>query len=145
MVMTFKPDAKLRLKRILTEFEGSRNFPYTDTTGHITIGVGRNLTSCGLTKSEIDVLLTNDIDYFISYLAERYEYFDSLDENRQIAIINMCFNLGTKAFAEFISMNTHMQKGNYEAAANYILQSKYATEVGQRAIDIANTISTGNL
>ncbi len=49
------------LVRLLTRHEGRRAFPYTDTAGRLTIGVGRNLTDRGLADDEIDLLLANDI------------------------------------------------------------------------------------
>ena len=49
------------LLRLLTRHEGRRPFPYLDTAGKLTIGVGRNLTDRGLSSAEIDLLLANDI------------------------------------------------------------------------------------
>jgi GH24 family phage-related lysozyme (muramidase) len=45
---------------IIKQQEGCRLKPYTDTTGHITIGYGRNLTDCGISQDEADLMLAND-------------------------------------------------------------------------------------
>lgn len=42
--------------------EGVREFPYTDTVGKLSIGVGRNLDDVGLRPDEIALMLENDID-----------------------------------------------------------------------------------
>ena len=51
--------------------EGLRLFPYNDTTGHLSIGYGRNLTSNGISTQEAEIMLKSDIG------AARH-YFDLL-------------------------------------------------------------------
>ena len=45
---------------IIKEDEGCRLKPYTDTTGHITIGYGRNLSACGISKEEAEFFLKSN-------------------------------------------------------------------------------------
>jgi lysozyme len=53
--------------------------------------------------------------------------------------------MGTKTFLEFTGMIAALEEGDFERAAQEIVDSKYETEVHQRAHDIAEIIRTGNL
>jgi lysozyme len=134
---------RAKIHRILLAHEGSRSYPYTDTVGKITIGIGRNLTDRGISQSEIDFLLENDIDYFLSYLVKTYTWFSKLPEGKQAALVDMCFNLGTKGFSEFKLMLNSLSASDFKSAAQQMLDSKWASQVGQRANDLASMIRSG--
>ena len=53
---------KKELTLDLIRDEGSSLVPYTDTVGKLTIGVGRNLTDVGISNSEMELMLMNDIE-----------------------------------------------------------------------------------
>ncbi|HEX4373882.1 MAG TPA: hypothetical protein VHZ50_11320, partial [Puia sp.] len=72
------------LKELLIKQEGIRLFPYTDTTGHLTIGVGRNLVDTGIRNDEALYMLDNDIEYFNEKLEEALPYYRELDDSRQV-------------------------------------------------------------
>jgi len=139
------PEARQRLKGLILKHEGCKNFPYTDTTGNLSIGVGRCLTTRGISTNEALTLLDDDILYFSSRLSQLCPYFDSLDDNRKIALIDMAFNLGINGFLGFHDMHTALEKGDYNAAYNAILDSKWKDQVGKRAIVDAYIIKTGEI
>ncbi|MGO0624759.1 glycoside hydrolase family protein, partial [Escherichia coli] len=111
------PEGKQKLKGLLLQHESFRQFPYTDTTGHLTIGIGRNLVDRGITQSEALFLLDDDIVYFNSKLLHFLPFFIHLSENRQIALINMCFNLGVQGFLGFKGMILALESHDYNRAA----------------------------
>ena len=137
-------DMQLKLKKLLIQHEGCRSEPYSDTKGNITIGIGRNLTDRGVLPSEIDFMYNNDALYFFEQLSADYKWFNYLDENRQIALVDFAF-CGMKTFAEFTSMIAALTIHDFDSAADELLNSVYAKQVGQRAIDLANIIRTGDL
>ncbi len=51
-----------RVAKLIIRDEGKKNRPYLDTTGHVTIGVGRNLAGNGISVAELHALV-DDIDY----------------------------------------------------------------------------------
>lgn len=58
-------DAEVLLSRVaqlIIHDEGVRGTPYLDTTGNVTIGVGRSLTTNGISVAEIHAIV-DDIDY----------------------------------------------------------------------------------
>lgn len=139
------PEARQKLKGLLVHHESYRQFPYTDTTGHLSIGIGRNLTDRGITHTEAFYLLDDDIVYFNNKLNYYLPFFINLSENRQIALINMCFNLGIQGFLGFKDMISALEAHDYERAAKEMLDSKWAQQVGERAICLANIMRTGEI
>jgi lysozyme len=137
-------DMKTKLRTLLIKHEGYRELPYHDTKGLITIGIGRNLSGRGILPTEIDMMFDHDVDYFFNFLAEKFPWFNHLNGARQCALVDMCF-MGTKTFIEFKEMIAALEKGDFESAANEIINSHYETEVHQRAYDLAEVIRTGNL
>lgn len=57
--------------------------------------------------------------------------------------MNMCFNLGISRLKGFKRMIVALEKKNYTVAAMEALDSKWSTQVGQRAKDIALMIREG--
>jgi len=139
------PEAKIRLKGLLVAHETYKQFPYADSTGHLSIGIGRNLTDRGISTTEALQLLDDDIIYFNSKLAHHLNCFSNLNESRQIALIDMAFNLGIQGFLGFHNMISALEKGNYEDAATEMLESKWAQQVGERATTLANIIKSGEI
>lgn len=139
------PEGKLKLKNLLFNHEDYRQFPYKDTTGHLTIGIGRNLTDRGISLSESYYLLNEDIIYFSSKLYNVLPWFIDLDENRQIALIDMCFNLGLQGLLSFKKTLSLIAQGKHDEASIEVLKSKWATQVGDRAKMISQIIKTGEI
>jgi lysozyme len=124
--------------------EGVRKHVYLCSAGYETIGVGRNIadSGLGLSDDEIDYLLENDITRCRKEL-ETYSWFSDLDEVRQDALINMCFNLGLSRLANFKNALSSMAIGAYADAAEHFLDSRWASQVGNRAQEVAHMIRTG--
>jgi lysozyme len=139
------PDSKQKLKHLLVSHENYKQFPYTDTTGHLTIAIGRNLTDRGISTTEAFYLLDEDILYFYAKLMHFVPCFIQLSENRQIALIDMAFNLGVQGFLNFKQMLSALEMHDYERAADEMLQSKWAEQVGERATCLANIMRTGEI
>lgn len=133
------------LKSQLLRHEGLRLKPYKDTTGNITIGVGRNLSGKGISRVEAFLLFQNDIAEVFDSLDKNLPWWKTLDEVRQQALANLCFNTGIGTLLKFKNTLQALKLGHYKAAANGIRSSKYATQVGKRAEEIAEMIETGLL
>ncbi|WP_338910713.1 glycoside hydrolase family protein [Mycetohabitans rhizoxinica] len=132
----------LTLLSELSRDEGRCLKPYLDTVGKTTIGVGRNLTDVGIAESECDLLLENDVMRSVMWLDRHLPWWRSLDAVRQRVIINMAFNLGGKLLT-FANTLAAMQRGDYAAAADGMLASKWTTQVGARAQRLATMMRTG--
>jgi lysozyme len=139
------PEGKLKLKNLLVSHEGLRLMPYADVSGHMTIGVGRNLSDKGITVMEAYYLLDDDILYFGTKLAHYLPFYSDLDENRQIALVDMAFNIGIQGILNFTFFIEAMTKGEYVEASRQMLDSAWAKQVGMRAQQLADIIRTGDL
>lgn len=132
------------LKISLIKHEGRRAFPYLDTAGKTSIGVGRNLTDRGLRDDEVALLLNNDIDDAVSDAVRLVPMFSALEDARQRVIVEMVFNLGASRLAKFKKFLAAIDAGDYERAADEMLNSAWATQVGQRARTLARMMRDGN-
>jgi lysozyme len=130
------------LEESLLAHEGLKLTPYTDTRGVLTVGVGRNL-QVGLSKDEALFLMRNDISRCRKELAS-YLFFKHLDPVRQDVLIELCFNLGLAGLLKFKKMLDAIQSKSYSIAANELLDSLWAKQVGQtRSKNLANRLKTG--
>lgn len=137
------------LRRTLTRDEGpgpmknGRHLPYTDTVGKVTIGFGRNLTDRGISMVEGALFLEHDIDDAMKDLVTRYPWVEAMDPARQGVLVNMMFNLGLSRFAGFKQTIALVQKGQYDDAAVRMLESRWAEQVGDRALRLSEQMRRG--
>lgn len=125
--------------------EGLRLKPYTCPAGKLTIGYGRNLEDNGLTHEEAEILLRHDLSQAeldaISFLGLLTWY--SLSERRKAVLINMSFNLGLTTLSKFTRFKVCLQSGDWPGAAVEMLDSKWASQVGHRATELAEEMRRG--
>ena len=139
-------EAKLleRIKEQLVRHEGLRLKPYRCTAGKLTIGIGRNLDDRGISQKEAYAMLERDIQDCEQWLVDEIpEVYNNLDEVRQSVLLNMCFNLGIKGLLEFKNTLAFIGTGDWERAANNMLASKWAKQVGMRAIELSEMMRKG--
>ncbi|MDP3426195.1 MAG: glycoside hydrolase family protein [Humidesulfovibrio sp.] len=129
-----------RLAEELYRDEGLRLKPYRCTAGRLTIGVGRNLDDRGITEAEALLLLDNDIKDFWGRLAVALPWVMQAPEAVQEVLVNMCFNLGLAGLLGFRQTLAHVRAGRYGEAAEQMLRSKWAGQVGQRAERLAQKL-----
>jgi lysozyme len=131
-----------KLTDLLIKHEGLRLRPYQCTAGKTTIGVGRNLTDNGITEKEALMMLNRDINVCIQELGQ-YEWFESLDGARRDAIIDLYFCVGGPSFSQFRNLIRAISTGNWESAGAEVLDSKFARQTGNRAVELSEMMRTG--
>lgn len=131
----------------LIRHEGLRLRPYNCPAGKLTIGVGRNLDDVGITKGEAIVLLANDVtraDHDLRNIFTIYRVdIRTVNGPRYEALINVCFNIGVGSLKKFKRMFRAIRAENWIAASIELLDSKYADDVGRRAVELSNQLRTG--
>jgi lysozyme len=132
-----------KLIQLLKKHEGLRLKPYKDSVGKLTIGVGRNLSDVGIFEEEAEMMLMNDIDRCIDDLDYHIPWWDSIDEIRQMVLVDMCFNLGIFGLLGFKNTLESIKFGNYEKASQQMLDSKWAIQVGNRAKELSEMMRGG--
>jgi len=132
-----------RLRKQITKHEGIEYKLYKCTSDKWTIGVGRNLDDRGISHDTAMQMLDEDIDICINELQQTVSYWDDLPERVQEALVNLCFNMGIKRLMAFKKTFGYLREGMFDKAADELLDSRYANQVGQRAIDVAHMIREG--
>ena len=120
----------------LKEDEGFRGNVYKCTAGKNTIGYGRNLDDNPLTEDEAEFLLNSDLQKIVANLSD-LPFYSRLTPQRRGVVINMTYNLGLPRFKQFKRMIAAMYLCDYELAADEMLDSKWAKQVGNRADRLA--------
>ena len=137
--------AKLVAQLIIDE--GNVLHEYQDELGNWTNGVGHLLpngpTGIVLTPEQSLAQLDSDIDEKVAELTADLPWLATLDDVRQNVLINMAFNLGVSGLLKFHNTLAFVHAGRYIEAAGAMLQSKWATEVGARATELAEEMKTG--
>ncbi len=129
------------------QYEGFRNKVYKDTEGHDTVGYGHKLTkddiasgryAKGISQQDADMLLQRDVNKHNQGLYNRNPWVSQQPQNVRTALEDMSYNMGSmQAWPETMDA---IKQGNYSLAAQNIENSKYATQVGNRAINNARLI-----
>lgn len=134
------------LTRQLRADEGEVLHAYTDSLGYLTIGVGRLIDQRkggGITAAESAYLLQNDISSRVVELRQRIAWFDRLDEARQGVLLNMSFQMGVDGLLAFKNTLAMIERGDYDAAADGMLESLWAKQTPARAKRLSDQMRTG--
>jgi len=137
--------------------EGRRYYPYKDSLGIETVGVGHNLAVAPLpgqtypmSDSTVSALRDADIASTEKKLDTYLPWWRTLDDVRQRVMLNMCFNLGIGrpgngqgllSFGTFLGL---VQKGDYAAASRDLTGTLWHRQVGQRAVRLEAMLETGS-
>lgn len=129
--------------------EGVRYVPYLDSVGVKTVGVGHNLEAhpldlvYPLTDEQVDQILADDLVRVFSGLDRKIGWWRNLSRARMRVLVNMAFNLGVDGLLEFKRMILAVDRGHYDQAAREMLNSKWARQVFNRAIRLAEMMAKG--
>jgi lysozyme len=121
--------------------EGWQPKPYRCSEGYLTIGYGTNIER--ISKKEGELLLMSRLEDIVKYDIPQLPEYETLTENRKIVYLDMLYNLGLLKFKTFRRMRKCVYEHRWEDAANEILDSKYAQQVGKRANENARLMRQG--
>tara|TARA_R110002153_G_scaffold27435_2_gene85242 strand:+ start:430 stop:915 length:486 start_codon:yes stop_codon:yes gene_type:complete len=136
---------------------------YQDHLGINTVGIGRNLDDRGITDGELlfmnktidDVydnglteeeayyLCMNDIAIVEKELLDSKPVVNQLTDVRQMVLVDMAFNMGVPRLKLFKNMWLAIEKVNYPLACAEMLDSKWANQVGKRAVRLSEAMKNG--
>jgi lysozyme len=123
--------------------EGLRLTPYQDTGGTWTLGYGHSM------RNPIPLTAAEAIFDWDLYQAET-QMMRTLPWTMQIgnparydALVNLTFNLGIGGLLSFRNMLAAARSGDWAAAAQELLNSQYAAQVGDRARRLATNLRDG--
>jgi lysozyme len=136
------------VQELLEQDEGRRTWPYTDTRGNLTWGIGHRLSNGvaadvqALLDQAIDRQFQHDQDAVVQGL-QRWPWFATLDPVRQAALIDMAFNLGLTAFSLFAGFLNYMGASQWTAAAADLRDTLVYQQLPARYERLATMIESG--
>ena len=136
----------MNLRDQIKRDEGVVRHAYEDSLGYLTIGVGHLIDvrrGGGLSPDEIDYILTNDISEKSAQVLEALPWAKDLTEPRMAVLINMAFQMGIGGLLGFPGMLGAVRMGDYKAAAEHMLDSKWEQQTPTRAHRLADQMESG--
>lgn len=120
--------------RVLKIDEGVKPSPYLDSNGFWTIGVGHfiglDFKKLVLPPEAVEIILNRDIEIHLDLTVRVFgkQFFNSLDEVRQVGLFSLAFNMGARiyTFKETIGL---IKQSRWGEAANNLRVSKWARDV----------------
>ena len=130
----------------LKKHEGFRSKAYKDITGHLTIGYGRNLDANGISEAEGLFMLMADIDNAITQVESKLsDVILDLSEARTGVLYEMAFNMGIYNLLKFKKTLRAIKDKDYDLASIEMMDSKWAVQVGRRAVVLSNIMHTNSI
>lgn len=125
--------------------EGLRLTAYVDTLGNRSIGYGHTPAFPGqtITEAEADSWLMQDLNSAQTDLLTALPWCSSLAVPRYCVLWNMTFNMGISHLLEFHLMLAAVREANYPEAAKQMMNSLWASQVKERATELAEQMETG--
>ena len=138
----------VKLRKQLEIDEGIVNEIYNDHLGYPTFGIGHLITEddpeeglpvgTPVSEERIQQAFESDIEWVLADCNKLYDNFDSYPGEVQQIIANMMFNLGYPRLSKFKGMKAGVLNENWDAAADEMLDSRWARQVGARAERLAD-------
>tara|TARA_A100001011_G_C14231369_1_gene808994 strand:+ start:255 stop:668 length:414 start_codon:yes stop_codon:yes gene_type:complete len=129
-----------KLKETLIIDEGLKLKLYLDHLKIETIGVGRNLRHRGISEETAMQMLDEDIEIVQHELSQNLPFYDEMPEAVQLALCNLCFNMGISRLLQFKKTLQHLKNKEFGKASDELLDSRYATQLPNRSKRVADLI-----
>ena len=131
------------IEKMIKTHEGFRPYVYYDTLGFPTGGYGHAfLNRSPISHRVADLLFEEDFDR----VKQDYKTLKlDLDPVRRAVVLDMLFNMGLTRFRGFEKMLSALRAGDFEKAAEEMLDSKWARQVRSRAFRLARMMKTGEV
>ena len=146
---------RAKLETELARDEGCIFEIYEDHLGYATCGVGHLIKEgdpeygqpigTPVPQQQVNAYLQQDIDIAVKEVSERYKFFDELNDVRQRVMVNMAFNLGSTRLALFKKFLAAVEEQRWDDASLEMLDSKWATQVGNRAKRLSDMMRDGTV
>lgn len=133
------------LRERVERHEGLRLFPYKDSRGFLTIGIGRCIEKKGISRAEAYAMLDNDIEECITDVRQLLPWAPELGDVVFDVLVEMTFQLGITGLMKFKRMLEFLERGDTISAADEMLDSDWHTQTPSRCEELAEIMRTGKL
>jgi len=132
--------------------EGVKYEIYKDHLGYPTFGIGHLITEndpehgkpdgTEISEDRVNEIFETDVAKFVSESKILFPDLDELPDVAQQVIVNMAFNMGRPRLSKFKNFIAGVNDRDWTRAAEEMMDSRWATQVGDRAIRLRNQILT---
>ena len=140
------------LREQLKVDEGVKYEIYKDHLGYPTFGIGHLITEndpehgepdgTEISEDRVNEVFATDVAKFVSESKILFPDLDDLPDVAQQVIVNMAFNMGRPRLSKFKNFIAGVNDRDWTRAAEEMMDSRWATQVGDRAIRLRNQILT---
>lgn len=163
-------DPNYTIEKMLINDEGIRNRVYKDSEGYPTVGIGHLIVArktmdpsvinpilskqvnrevnMSINNDEIRALFKSDLEKVQSGIIKNKTVgpvYAKLNRSRQMAIENMCFQMGVAGVAEFKNTLRAMSEERWQDAYRGLQDSLWAKQTPGRSQRVSKIVLTGNL
>jgi lysozyme len=132
-----------KLREQLKIDEGVKYEVYDDHLGYKTFGIGHLVVEgdeehgkpvgTPVSEDRVNSVFDSDVATYVSEAKKVFPNLDSLPEEAQQVIVNMCFNMGAPRLGQFKKFIGGVNSGDWNTAAVEMMDSRWAKQVGVRA------------
>ncbi len=124
----------------IKEHEGFVEHVYDDSLGIPTIGYGFAIKDLILDEDIAEEILIRKLEKLKRNATARFKWLEDMPVEVQEVILNMCYQLGVTGTSKFRKAISALQEGDWEEAANEMLDSLWARQTPNRAKELSDTI-----
>ena len=132
--------------------EGVKYEIYKDHLGYPTFGIGHLITEddpehgepdgTEISEDRVNEVFESDVAKFVSEAKILFSDLDELPDVAQQVIVNMAFNMGRPRLSKFKNFIAGVNDRDWVRAAEEMMDSRWANQVGARATRLRNLILT---
>jgi lysozyme len=120
--------------------EGFRSDVYKDTLGFDTIGYGFAIKDLKMDEDIAGIILERKLLSLIIKVYNKFPWVSISPDEVQEVVIEMCYQLGVSGFSRFRKTIGYMESADYEKAAAEMLDSRWAKQTPNRALELSNKV-----
>ena len=120
--------------------EGFRAKVYQCTEGYDTIGYGFAIKDLELDEDISEMILMRKLDNLMTRIGKTFVWWRSADSTVKDVVVEMCYQLGVSGFSKFKKTIDHLENKRYGKASAEMLDSKWARQTPNRALELSNLI-----
>ena len=120
--------------------EGFRSKVYKCTEGYDTIGYGFAIKDLELDEDISEMILMQKLDNLMTRIGKTFVWWRSADSTVKDVVVEMCYQLGVSGFSKFKKTIDHLGNKRYGKASAEMLDSKWARQTPNRALELSNLI-----
>ena len=137
-----------KLRQEIEADEGNVHEIYLDHLGLPTFGIGHLVRDTDpehgqpvgtpVSEERVNICFDNDIQGTITDCKNLFDNFDDLPEEAQLILCNMMYNLGYTRLSKFSKLRGSISIMDFTESANQMYDSKWRTQVPNRAERLIN-------